>query len=157
MTGRAPPRCYDAGVSAETAAEGVRSVIETRLRARPEVLFALLFGSRAAGRPARPDSDWDVGVFLDPELGARERFDLRLRLAAELEEAGPVDVAVLNDASALLGHRALQGELLFARDRVAYVRYFVKTLSMSFDEQHYREIHRRAREKRLEEGTFGRP
>lgn len=38
----------------------------------------------------------------------------------------------------LLGHRALQGHLLFARDRVAYVHYFVKTIAMSEDERHYR-------------------
>ena len=32
------------------------------LTAAPAVVFATLFGSRATGG-ARPDSDWDVGIF----------------------------------------------------------------------------------------------
>ncbi|HVS02770.1 MAG TPA: nucleotidyltransferase domain-containing protein [Thermoanaerobaculia bacterium] len=136
---------------------GARDRLVARLGEHPAIFFALLFGSRISGRGVRPDSDWDLGVFLDPTLTARERFELRLRLIAELEEVAPVDVTVLNDAPPLLGHRALQGELLCARDRVAYVRYFVKTFAMSEDERHYREIHRRAREERLREGRFGRP
>lgn len=137
--------------------DGTRERIVSRLRARPEVSFALLFGSRAHGRPVRPDSDWDIAVFLDPKLDPKERFELRLRLIADLDEVAPVDLAVLNEASPLLGHRAVQGELLFARDRVAYVRYFVRIFAMSEDERHYREVHRRARARRLREGTFGRP
>lgn len=135
----------------------VRDLLVSRLEGTPAVLFALLFGSRASDRPARLDSDWDLGVFLDPTLTAKERFDLRLRLISAFEDVVPADVTVLNDAPPLLGHRAVQGDLLFARDRVAYVRYFVKTIAMSEDERHYREIHRRAREERLREGRFGRP
>jgi predicted nucleotidyltransferase len=134
--------------------------LETRLRSCREVLFALLFGSRAAGGPPRPGSDWDVAVYLEEGLSARDRFGVRRRLIAKLEDieglAG-LDLVVLNDAPALLGHRALQGEILFARDRQAYVRYFVRTLAASGDEAHYRDLHRKARRRRLGEGTFGRP
>ena len=121
------------------------------------MLFALLFGSRTSDRPVRPDSDWDVGVYLDPALTPQERFRIRLALIADLEGVAAVDLVVLNDAPALLGHRALQGKLLFAHDRVAYVRYFVKTFAMSEDERYYRDVLRSARERRLREGTFGRP
>jgi predicted nucleotidyltransferase len=130
--------------------------IECRLRRVPEVLFALLFGSRARGR-ARPDSDWDVAVYLDDALDARQRFRLRLRLIGDLEDLGRADVVVLNDAPPLLGHRALQGKLLFARDRVRHVRYFVRTLGESLDMAWWRDLDRRERRRRLEEGRFGRP
>jgi predicted nucleotidyltransferase len=139
----------------------MREEIRQRLERRSEVLFALLFGSRARReRPPRPGADWDVGVFLSESLGARERFDLRRRLLADLEEvagAGNVDLVVLNEVSPLLGHRALQGERLVVRDEIAYVRYFVRTLAASGDEAFYRDLHRRARRARLGEGTFGRP
>ncbi len=137
--------------------DSIESQIASRLRNRSEVLFALLFGSRASGSTVREDSDWDVGVYLDPALTSQERFRIRLDLIAKLAGVATVDLVVLNDAPALLGHRALQGRLLFARDRVAYVRYFVKTFGMSEDERHYRDVVRAGRERRLREGTFGRP
>ncbi|GMV15718.1 MAG: nucleotidyltransferase domain-containing protein [Sorangiineae bacterium PRO1] len=135
---------------ADTEAELTR-----RLESVPEILFALLFGSRAAGTP-RADSDWDVAVFLSPALSAAERFRLRARLSGELGDLGQVDVVVLNDAPPLLAHRALQGRLLTVADRTAYVRFFVATVSASEDERYFREIHDRARRERLEEGRFGR-
>jgi predicted nucleotidyltransferase len=126
------------------------------LGAFPEVLFALVFGSRAEGT-ARPDSDVDVAVFLTPETEPRERWDARLEIAAALEALGRVDLVVLNDAPPLLAHRALRGVTVLMRDRRAYVRFFVRTLAMAEDERHGREIHRKARMERLKEGRFGRP
>jgi uncharacterized protein len=127
-----------------------------RLQAVPEVWFGLLFGSRATGT-ARSDSDWDVAVFLEPELSAGERFRLRAKLSGILGDLGDVDVVVLNDSPPLLAHRALQGRLLFASDRRAYVRFFVSTIAASEDERYYRGLHERARRERIEEGRFGRP
>lgn len=120
------------------------------------MLFAFLFGSRAEGRP-RADSDWDLGVFLSEHLGARERFALRSRLLADLEDLGRMDVVVLNDAPPLLAHRALQGRRLFVKDPSAYVRFFTRVLAEAEDERFWRDLHRRARARRIEEGRFGRP
>lgn len=75
------------------AEQRIRGVLENR----PEVVFATLFGSRATGR-ARPDSDWDLAVFVDESLDAAARFDLRRQIAAALEPAVEVDIVVLNDA-----------------------------------------------------------
>ena len=94
----------------------------------PVVVFARLFGSRAQGTP-RPGSDWDVAVYLDETLDADERFAVRRRLGATL--SGPqaeIDLIVLNDAPALLAHRALQGKELLTRDRLVYTRFFVRAL-----------------------------
>lgn len=118
--------------------------------------FALLFGSRAGGRP-RQDSDWDVGVYVDPALTPMQRFELRCQLAAELEEVGDVDVVILNDAPPLLAHQALQGNRLFVRDETSLVRYSVIIPKLADDARYFGEIHRKARLQRLEEGRFGRP
>jgi len=127
-----------------------------RLEAVPEVLFALIFGSRA-GRSARPDSDLDVAVFLDRALGPEERFRVRLKLAAELEDLAPPDVVILNDAPPLLAHRALEGRRLFIRDPRAWVRFFVRSMRDAEDERYWARLAGEARRRRIEEGRFGRP
>ncbi len=130
--------------------------VDERLARFDEVLFALLFGSRAGGRP-RPDSDWDIGVYVLDALTAEQRFDVRLRLLTELQELGSVDVIILNDAAPLLAQRVLQGERILIRDHAAYVRFFVRTAALAGDEQYWRQVHAQARKQRLEEGRFGRP
>ena len=131
------------------------ATLRERLEARPEVVLAYLFGSRANGRP-RPDSDWDVAVYLDDGLDARERFRLRCRLAAELEDLGTVDVVVLNDATALLGFQALSGRQLLCRDEVIRVRYTIHVLQRVEDERYWLDLHWRGIRKRAAEGKFGR-
>ncbi len=121
-----------------------------------EVLFAFLFGSRAGGRP-RVESDWDIGVYVSDALTAEQRFDIRLRLLTALQDLGSLDAVILNDAPPLLAQRVLQGERILIRDRSAYVRFFVHTAALAGDEQYWRQLHRQARVRRLEEGRFGRP
>jgi len=133
-----------------------REQIALAVAETPGVLFATLFGSRAAGR-ARGDSDWDIAIYLDDALDARERDQIRSRLIAALEPAIRVDVVVLNDAPALLARRALDGEALLVRDRRARVRFFVRTLAAAGDEAFWHDLHARARERRLSEGRYGRP
>jgi predicted nucleotidyltransferase len=130
--------------------------IEHALCEEPSVQFALLFGSRA-GKRARPDSDWDLAVYLDPRLSERERFDLRRRLGATLAPALDVDPVVLNDAPPLLAKRALGGRPLLMRDRSAFVRFFVHALGQAEDQSYFDALHARARRERLERGAFGRP
>jgi len=130
--------------------------IEDLLAATPEVVFAFLFGSRAAGRE-RSDSDWDIAVFLEPGLDDGQRFDIQRRLVAAIEPSDRADVVVLNDAPALLAHRALRGRLLVMRDRISYTRFFVKAMAQAGDEVYWNELHARERRRRLEEGRFGRP
>ncbi len=140
----------------ETAETKASEALTRRLAATPEVEFALLFGSRANGRP-RPRSDWDVAVFLAETLDAWKRFKIRLRLLAELEDLGPIDLVVLNEAPPLLAHRALLGERLLVRNHEAWVRFFVRTIALSEDERYYRDMHREALLRRVREGRFGRP
>ncbi len=134
--------------------DGIRRVLDDE----PEVWFARLFGSRGQGSP-RPDSDWDVAVYLDEVLDRVQRFDLKRRLSARLNgpDGPPVDLVVLNDAPPLLAHRALEGRELVNRKRDAYVKYFTRVMGEAEDERHFHAIHERARRRRLAEGRFGRP
>jgi len=129
--------------------------LRSRLESFEEISFALLFGSRARD-DNRPDSDIDLAVYLDNSLTPAQRFDARLRLSAELVDLGEPDVVILNDAPPLLGHRALRGRLVLARDRVAHIRYFVRTLAAYHDERPFRLLHERARRLRAKEADFGR-
>ena len=131
--------------------------IRKSIEDEPAVVFARLFGSRADGA-ARVGSDWDVAVYLDETLDADELFAVRRRLAATL--SGPeaaIDLIVLNEAPALLAHRALQGKELLTRDRRAYARFFVRAVGESEDERYFRAVHSRELARRLEDGRFGRP
>src|SRR5690349_7830447 len=68
------------------------------------VLVAYLFGSWATGR-ARPSSDRDIAVLLEPQLSSAERGRWRLRLIGELSDfyrTNAIDLVVLNDAPPLL-------------------------------------------------------
>ncbi|MEM8929583.1 MAG: nucleotidyltransferase domain-containing protein [Acidobacteriota bacterium] len=129
--------------------------LSERLAEHESIRFALLFGSRAHGRE-RANSDWDVAFFCGEGADETSRFELRRRLASELEDLGRVDIISLDDAPPLLAHRALQGRQLLMRDKVAYVRFFVKTMALADDARHWAKIHRRARRRRLEEESVGR-
>jgi len=141
---------------AQIPRDPARARLAKRLAEAPEVRFSLLFGSRATGG-ARPDSDWDLGVYLADGLEPEERAAVRDRLVAAIEPRDPIDIVILNDAPPLLAHRALRGEKLVVRDEVAFVRFAVRTLAAAGDEAHWRELHARERRIRLEQKRFGRP
>lgn len=116
-----------------------RSETAKRLQAcfdgrHPEVVAAYLFGSVARGE-AREDSDVDVAVLLDrdpPRTLEGLRFDLADELTACL--GAPVDLAILNRASADFVHRVLRDGILVAeRDRGARIRFEVYKRNEYFD------------------------
>jgi len=129
-------------------------VLTDRLESLPEVRAAVVFGSRGRGE-ARRDSDIDLGVLLEPTANS---LLTRGRIAATLSDLPSVDVVDLDQAPALLAHRALRdGRLLFCRDRPRWVRFVMRTLSRSGDEAYYRRILSEGARDRLAEGRFGRP
>jgi len=91
----------------------MRERLERQASEWPELRLAVLFGSRARGT-ARPRSDADLGILLDPFSA-----ELRFRVEAGLGRAagGPVDVVLLDDAPPLLRFEiARDGVLLFQRE-----------------------------------------
>lgn len=108
---------------ARSAGIGLAQSIAAALQgdAVPGIVSAYLFGSEAEGRAHR-ESDIDLGVVLRYEQypTARDRFEARLRLCAELGAAlgREVDVIVLNDSPPLLArHVILSGQRVFCSDR----------------------------------------
>ena len=87
--------------------------LEQQAASCPELKLVVLFGSTARGK-ARPKSDVDLGILLDPYSP-----ELRFRVEAELGRAAgrPVDVILLDDAPPLLRFEiAREGVLLFQRE-----------------------------------------
>ena len=96
--------------------EDLTEALRRRLEARPEIVFAVLHGSFAAGGPYR---DIDVAVWVvpsnRPETGwHRYASDLAAELTVALNAT--VDVQVLNEAPLAFRYHALCGRLLLARD-----------------------------------------
>jgi predicted nucleotidyltransferase len=129
------------------------------LGARPEILEAYLFGSRAR-RGAQPHSDVDVAVYVDADRVVDSLFGYTAELTAELVavlQSNDVDVVVLNRAPPLLYHRVLRdGVRLFTRDAPATTTREGRALSRYCDYvPHMRKIDA-AHAARIEDGSFGR-
>lgn len=142
---------------------GSRQQIEERLRerlsARPEILEAYLFGSTARG-DAQAHSDVDVAVFVDPARPLDEGWGFQAELAAEIMsalETNEIDVVILNRADPVLYHRVLRdGVRLLSRDLRATTVREGRALSRYCDYLPQLEKIRRASERRLNAGAFGR-
>ena len=102
------------------------------LATRPEIWEAYLFGSQARG-DARPHSDVDVAVYLDPTAPMNAGFGIDCEIAADLMKAlhtNRIDVVLLNRAGPLLYHRVLRdGIRVLARDLAAATRREAMALS----------------------------
>jgi len=114
------------------------------LALRPEIVFAYLHGSFAAGLPHR---DIDVAAYLAPEAAAADPFDYAVDLALALTRVvnQVVDVQILNGAPLGFQHAVLQGEAILVRDDVALADFIehVATEYMDFaalGRQHLRDV-----------------
>jgi predicted nucleotidyltransferase len=88
--------------------------------------FALVYGSRATGEIARPDSDLDVAAWWADEPPQAWEIDL----------PAAVDLVVLNRAPLwLAGRIALEGRLLFDDDPAARVTWQADTRRIWLDER----------------------
>lgn len=114
----------------------------------PGVASAHLFGSESRGQAHR-ESDIDVAVLLDRTQHPRleDRFDVRLRLMADLQVAThrTIDLIVLNDVPPLLArHVLLDGVLLLAKQPDALRTFSRTALSRAADLQPFIARSRRA-------------
>lgn len=142
------------GVTSEQAVERIREVVA----ARPEVLEAYLFGSRARGQ-ARGESDIDVAVYLDAALAgnlAEYAAYLAADLMAALHDNG-IDLVVLNGAPPLLYHRVLRdGIRAHSRDLAATTTREGQAISRYCDYLPFQRKIDAAQTVRIARGEFGR-
>ncbi|HEX4961246.1 MAG TPA: nucleotidyltransferase domain-containing protein [Thermoanaerobaculia bacterium] len=126
--------------------------LEDRLRRRisslPAVRLAVLFGSTARGE-ARPRSDVDLGILLDPDTR-----DLRVEAEAELGRAAEreVDVIFLCEAPPLLRFEiSREGVLLFEKEDGLWTGFKVRAMVDWWDWAPYSRMFTKAAVQRLRE------
>ena len=127
---------------------------------RHKVVLAYVFGSFAYGT-VTPLSDLDIAVVFDERVPDKERFDRRLRLSYEigkLTEMDRVDVVDLEAVrNPLLKHdAALEGKVLFSKDREFQRKFELRILQEYEDTEFMRTIQYYYLRKHIKEGTFGR-
>ena len=108
----------------EPTVEGVNLDEMSDYLARTEVVFAVLFGSHARGT-ADDSSDVDVALRFPEEMDAHERFRLRNRIDADLQEyaEGFVDVSEVGSLPTPVAHAALRDGIVLAGDEQAVESY----------------------------------
>ena len=120
-----------------------------RIFASKSVLAAYVFGSRVSGAP-RPDSDLDIGYYLDGfHRGDRLPIAEEMRVAVKFSDAVdlPVDLHNLGDAPLELRGRVLEeGIRIYSGDPAARVGLERDLLARYHD---YKDIFRRMHEVRL--------
>lgn len=92
--------------------DGIRSYL-----AQTEVVFAILFGSHAKGTSS-PSSDVDIVLSFPEDMDGRERFRLRNRIDAELQQyaEGFVDVRDIRTLPTTVAYAALRDGILLVGD-----------------------------------------
>ena len=106
-----------------------------QLQTRPEIRFALLYGSASEGYPYR---DLDVGIYVDRSLiPARQDIDYMFDLAEQLTHtlACPIDVRVINDAPLSFRYNVSRGQALMVNDAESLARFRETTWDAYFDFQ----------------------
>jgi predicted nucleotidyltransferase len=153
------PRIDDRGPPI-TVGAGQRRALADLFDRQSDVVAAYLFGSQAR-RDSGPLSDVDLAVWLADGLEPGQRLRRQLALsgeAASLLGTDEVELVVLNGAPPLLAQRVIRdGELLSDRSAPARVRLETDALIRYLDTIPLREELSRGLERRLAEGTFGRP
>jgi len=110
---------------------------------RHGVVLAYLFGSQAEGR-VTPLSDIDFAVLLSPGTLRTKYFDVRLSLTNTLMDVfhKPVDVAVLNEVTALLAYEVVcHGVLLYEDEPTRPALDFTVAATLYYaDTAHFRRL-----------------
>lgn len=113
----------------------VKDALGLCLQDRPEILFAILYGSAAEGFPFQ---DLDIGLFVDrASVPVSAELDYAFTLADELERVAscPVDVRVINDAPLPFRYNVSRGIPLLVNDKEVFARFLERTWDEFLDFQ----------------------
>jgi uncharacterized protein len=140
--------------------EALREKLGPYFASRPEILSALVFGSRARDA-AGPLSDVDIAVLLDPRSAGEWRIDdykaLRLVELMSILETAELDLVILNESPPLLAHRVIRdGIVVHCVDEAALTDFRFRALQTYLDTKPIREAQAAALHERLERGEFAR-
>lgn len=119
--------------------------IEGVCAGHPQVQAAFLFGSRAFGG-ARPDSDWDLAVYLEPP-----EPDPTLEILTDLVKAGfeRTDLVVLNQAPPVLAFEVVRAnQVIYRREGFCVGSYVSRVMREYWDLEPLLRIQREAMKRR---------
>ena len=105
----------------------IKERIGHTLKGRPEIRFALLYGSAAEGQPFR---DLDIGIWVDRVLvPTTQDLDYAFVVTTDLEKTMScrTDVRVINDAPLPFRYNVSCGIPLIINDRQAYFSFLERT------------------------------
>ncbi|GIW24956.1 nucleotidyltransferase domain-containing protein [Meiothermus sp.] len=111
----------------------------------PQVQTVFLFGSRAFGK-ARPDSDWDLAVYLEPP-----EPDPTLDILADLVKAGfeRADLVILNQAPPVLAFEAVRpNKVIYRREGFCVGCYVSRVVREYWDLEPLLQVQREAMKRR---------
>lgn len=137
-----------AGPDVTRIADLVRPVLGGDGRVR----FGWLFGSRVTGS-ARPDSDVDLAVSVDPRGTLLDDAALHDRLAGALAPLD-VDLLVLEDAPLWLQYRVVGGRVVHARDAREPVAHRERVEREFLDFRYYHDAYLAAVHERVRRGAL---
>ena len=109
------------------------AILNQRLEAFPEILFAVLYGSAAEGDQF---NDLDVGVWVDRTAvpaGNDLHYSFKLEQALGASLSYPVDVRIINDAPLPFAYNVCRGRPLLLRDKEAWYHFRERTWDMWLD------------------------
>ena len=112
--------------------EEIAQQLAEKLKAKPEVLFAFVYGSFLEGT----FRDIDVGIFLEEsQVPLEEQLEYQLNLLEELSPLTeyPLDVRVINGAPLAFRYNFTCGRLLFTRDEALLAQLIERTRDQYFD------------------------
>ena len=110
------------------------SLLDSSVCDDPAIEFVVVFGSQCTGE-ATPASDLDVAVKFADDISARERFDTRCFLSADLQsdDAPFVDLSDIETLPVDVAHDAVNGTLVCG-DESAFEEYKASVESAFADE-----------------------
>ena len=133
--------------------EGVNSGGMSEYLDQPGVVFAVLFGSHAQG-DVREASDVDVALRFPDEMEPNERFRLRNRIDATLQEYSDrfVDVSDIDSLPVAVAYAALRDGIILTGDEQVVESYREQIVRAYEDSADERERERREFIDRLARG-----
>jgi predicted nucleotidyltransferase len=120
-----------------------------------EVVAAYVFGSYAEN-VARPDSDIDIAVILEPV--PMDTLKYRMAVMDDIKRLTRLDadVIILNEAPRLLQFQVIQkGKVVFERDADKRAVFVMSVASRYYDYKRYFDYHTRHLAERIKEGGLG--
>ncbi|BCX02602.1 MAG: hypothetical protein KatS3mg053_0540 [Candidatus Roseilinea sp.] len=120
--------------ASEVVIADVKRELADYLSGRPEIVFAILYGSAAEGRPFH---DVDVAVYVDEsQWVGQDRYAYIFMLADALAQCipYPVDVRLIKDAPLPFRYNISRGQPIFARDPAALADFLSRTSLSSIED-----------------------